>query len=132
MSAYWDSSALVAALHNDQVMDRLVEEGGVTRPHAFAEVFSTLTGGRLGVRFATDQVAMMIRELRSHLKESNLSADQCLSAFDEAKNKGVRGGQIYDFLHATAAVISGCNKIYTLNLSDFRELYPELTIESPE
>ena len=131
MSAYWDSSALIAALQDDRVMDRLLSEGGMTRPHAFAEVFSTLTGGRLGVRFATDHVAVMIRELRIHLEESNLTASQCLSAFDEAKGKGVRGGQIYDFLHATAAVLNGCTTIYTLNLSDFRGLYSELTVEEP-
>lgn len=131
MSAYWDSSALIAALHEAEVMERLISEGGVTRPHSLSEVFSTLTGGRLGVRFDTAQVARMIRQLSQHLRESNLTADQCLTAFDEAKAKGVRGGQVYDYLHATAAVLSGCSRIYTLNRSDFQGLYPELTIVDP-
>lgn len=131
MTAYWDSSALIAALQEKPIRDRLESEGGVTRMHALAEVFSTLTGGRLGVRFDTDQVAAMIRQLASQLAVVELEADQCLAAFDAAKKKGVRGGRIYDYLHASAAIHHSCTTVCTLNLSDFADLFDGLTIEAP-
>jgi predicted nucleic acid-binding protein len=131
MTAYWDSSALIAALHEDSVRDRLKREGGVTRTHALAEVFSTLTGGRLGVRFDTDQVAAMVRHLASQLRVVELETEQCLAAFDEARVKGVRGGRVYDYLHASAAIHHSCTKVYTLNLSDFSGLFDDLDIEAP-
>ena len=131
MAAYWDSSALIAALHERPVRERLNSEGGMTRNHALAEVFSTLTGGRLGIRFDTDQVAAMIRQLVSQLSVVELETGQCLKAFDEAREKGVRGGRVYDYLHASAAIHFSCEKVYTLNLSDFADLFHDLKIEAP-
>ena len=51
MKVYWDSSALVAATMEVEVRQRLLEPDQFSRKHALAEVFSTLTGSRLGFRW---------------------------------------------------------------------------------
>ena len=47
---YWDTSALVMALHDETIRDRLATGERVTRTHSLSELFSVLTGGRFRVR----------------------------------------------------------------------------------
>jgi hypothetical protein len=54
MKAYWDSSALVEATSDLILRTRLRSDGGITRTHALAEVFSALTGGNLSIRLEAD------------------------------------------------------------------------------
>lgn len=131
MKSYWDSSALVAACQDEGVRDRLDAEGGFTRLHGFAEVFSTLTGGRLGFRVNATDAVQLISELREGLHEVELSSEDLLAALGDAESKGVRGGRVHDFLHAVAAVKAGCERIWTLNGSDFGGLYKKLKVEEP-
>jgi hypothetical protein len=63
MKRYWDSSALVDALHDSRIEKLAGEEDQFTRPHTLAEMFSTLTGGRLGVRYLPDEAAALIRDI---------------------------------------------------------------------
>jgi predicted nucleic acid-binding protein len=128
---YWDSSALVAAVLDRAIRDRLDEEGGVTRTHTFAELFSTLTGSRLGFRVDSDDAAGLIRELSRTLIIIDLNIEEMARALDEAKAKGVRGGRVHDYLHAAAAVKTGCEVLLTLNDSDFDGLFEELAVEAP-
>ena len=45
MKTYWDSSALIEALHNPNLRSRIRRGENGTRPHSLTEVFSTLTKG---------------------------------------------------------------------------------------
>lgn len=131
MKIYWDSSALIAALQSPEIFSMLESEESVSRSHSLSEVFSTMTGGRLGFRCDTDDVAKMIRQLVSEMEIVDMSTDEILAAIDQAKSKGVRGGAVYDYLHACAAQESGCEAVYTLNASDFQGLVDELDIVEP-
>ncbi|GAB4170813.1 MAG: PIN domain-containing protein [Terrimicrobiaceae bacterium] len=131
MSAYWDSSALVEATLEEEVRWTLVREGGLTRAHSFSEVFSTLTGGRLGFRSRPEDAAKICRELASELDVVDLGTEGVLLAIGKARRHGVRGGQIHDFLHAQAALKSGCDILLTLNLEDFRSLRLPLKVAAP-
>jgi len=131
MSAYWDSSALVEASLKEGVRVALAKEGGFTRTHAFAEVFSTLTGGRLGFRSQPEDAAKICREIADDLECVELSLQETLAALDKARRHGVRGGHIHDFLHVVAARKAGADKIYTLNLDDFRGLRARIEIAVP-
>jgi len=131
MIAYWDSSALVSAFSASRVKKRLVEEGGVTRIHSLTEVFTTLTGGRLGFRVDAEQAAIMIKRLTAHLTIVGLTADETLAALRNAKSKGIRGARIHDFLHIAAALRENCTVVLTLNTNDFRGIHPELVITAP-
>ena len=131
MKAYWDSSALVEAVQNLGVRKALRKVSGFTRPHALAEVFSTLTGGRLGYRCQPDDAAKISRELAADLQFVELDEQETLHALATSRKYGVRGGQIHDYLHAIAARKAGALTIYTFNTGDFRSLGLSLTIAPP-
>ena len=131
MKAYWDSSALVEAVQNLGVRKALRKVSGFTRPHALAEVFSTLTGGRLGYRCQPDDAAKIGRELAADLQFVELGEQETLHALATSRKHGVRGGQIHDYLHAIAAQKAGALTIYTFNTGDFRSLGLPLTVAPP-
>lgn len=131
MIAYWDSSAVVEALQDPAIRKRLRLEGGVTRSHTLAEVFSTLTGGRLGFRCQPDDASQMIAEVAGNLKFVELDARETLHALLRCHEQGVRGGLVHDFLHAIAAEKARARKIITLNQKDFIKLHTVLAIELP-
>jgi predicted nucleic acid-binding protein len=128
---YWDSSALVEALHDETLRTQLERPGNLTRPHSFAEVFSTLTGGRLGIRYSPNEAAEMIASLAEDLEMVDLSTEQTLEALSSAHKKGVRGGQIHDYLHAVGAFHAGATILLTTNGKDFKGLINGLKIVSP-
>ena len=119
MRRYWDASGLVEALHDESVRLKITRESAVTRSHSFSEVFSTLTGGRLGFRYAPDDAAGIISSLAKDLEVVDLSLEESLAALSQAGRVGVRGGRVHDFLHAQAARRAGVQKLVTLNRADF-------------
>ena len=119
MRRYWDTSGLVEALHDESVRLKVTKESAITRSHSFSEVFSALTGGRLGIRYAPDDAAELIASLAKDLEVVELSLEESLAAFAQAGKVGVRGGRVHDFLHAMAARKACVEKLVTLNRSDF-------------
>lgn len=103
MTRYWDSSALVDALHDSRIETLALEPDQWTRAHSLAETFSTLTGGRLGFRYLPDDAAALIRELTRGMNFVRLDPEEILAALAEAQQHGVRGGRVHDWLHARAA-----------------------------
>ena len=131
MSAYWDSSAIVSGALEPAVRRALNATRPWCRPHALSEVFSTLTGSRLGFRIDPASASELIAGIAANLRFVELTTDETLLAFAAAQSRGVRGGRIHDLLHSKAARKAGCTHLVTLNLSDFQGLDPELVIESP-
>ncbi len=131
MSALLDSSVLVAALAPDE--DRhaeslsLLSQGGHTvYAHAFLETFSTLTGGRLGVKVDADFAAQLLREtVLPRVQVVELGMAELLAALRLARQHGVRGGGVYDYLHFVAARKVNADILYTINLDDFHHLHRE-------
>ncbi|MCW1885185.1 hypothetical protein OKA04_10640 [Luteolibacter flavescens] len=131
MSAYWDSSALISSVVDPAIRARLESGNQWTRPHALAETFSTLTGGRLGYRVDPGTAAALVKDLGTRLHFIELSAEETLEALAAAKSLGVRGGRTHDWLHAVAARKASCSLLLTLNQSDFQGLDATLAVESP-
>jgi predicted nucleic acid-binding protein len=127
MSIYWDSQALVAAAFDEAIHTRL--QGGVTRTHSLSEVFSTLSGGRLGIRYSPADSARIARSLAERLSFVDLSWQETLRALDEAEGLGVMGGRVHDWLHAVAAKKAGAERLITENVGDFRGF--GIAVESP-
>lgn len=130
MKAYWDSSALV-----EVILDRTQDVAAfnaaherITRAHTLAEVFSTLTGGRLrdehGEAFRLDpgDAAKAIASLAARMEIISLSDAETLRALRLARKKGVRGGHIHDWMHVVAAESARVDKIYTYNAAHFEPL----------
>ena len=99
MKAYWDSSALVEATGDIRLRARLRSERGITRTHSLAEIFSALTGGNLNIRMDADGAAQVVDNLTADLDFIDLKPDEVTRALKEAKQRGVRGGRVHDFLH---------------------------------
>ena len=129
---YWDSSAVVAATMDDTTRNILESPGPhTTRTHTLSEVFSTITGGRLGFRLDANEATKLLLELAQHFSFIDLAASEVLEALLEARDKGVRGGQVHDYLHAVAAMKANCQALLTLNSSDFNGLFTTLQIIEP-
>jgi predicted nucleic acid-binding protein len=131
MKRYWDSSALVEALHHSNVEEKALEPDQTTRPHALAETFSTLTGGRLGFKYLPDDAADLIEELTGNFQFVELTPGEIKAALRAAQAHGVRGGRVHDWIHAVAAQKSGSKVLLTDNLSDFEGLQNGFRVVSP-
>jgi predicted nucleic acid-binding protein len=118
MKAYWDSSALVQSLAEANLQMRLKREGGFTRPQALSETFSALTGNPQ-IRIDANDAYQFIFSLARSLDFVELSGKETLQALKTARQKGVRGGRVHDYLHAVAAEKSGADNILTLDKNDF-------------
>jgi len=123
VNVYWDSSALVAATMDASVRQRLGQAGQFSRAHSLSEVFSTLTGSRLGFRVDPADAAEIVHELSGMLTFVELNIAEIVAALRTAKQLGVRGGRVHDFLHSVAAKKAGCQLLRTLNTTDFEGLF---------
>lgn len=131
MKRYWDASALIDALQDSAIEKKAVEAGQATRTHTLAEMFSTLTGGRLGFRIHPDDAAAMIEEITKKFYFVDLSPAEIKSALNQAESKGVRGGRVHDWLHAVAAKKSGAQELLTDNYADFAGLEDGFVLRAP-
>lgn len=128
MSAFLDSSVLVAALAPDETkhsdcLALLLQGGHCIYSHALLETFSTLTGGKLGVRVTPDLAAQMLSEtILPRVTVVELSTAEIVDALCFAQSLGVRGGCVYDYMHLLAAKKGDVSVIYTLNMDDFQHL----------
>ena len=98
-----------------------------TSAHALAEAYATLSGDAR-LRIAPADAARMVADLAKALSVETLAAAAYEPLISAAPAKGIRGGMIYDSLHAQTARNSGCQEIHTLNLSHFKHVAPDITI----
>ncbi len=124
-----DSSVIVAALHaddpdHDACRRVLLADNSFAHAHALSETFSTLTGGKLGMRVsAVDAASILGGHLATRLNVVTLAAADLLAAYATASERGVRGGAIYDYLHLVAGRKAGADRLYTLNPADFQAFH---------
>jgi predicted nucleic acid-binding protein len=131
MKRYWDASALVDALHDARIEKLALEPEQWTRPHTLSEVFSTLTGGRLGFQYLPDDAAALIREITATMQFVDLNGREIQGALDTAQKRGVKGGRVHDWLHACAAKKAGVEQLLTDNLTDFQGLEDGFSVVPP-
>jgi predicted nucleic acid-binding protein len=128
MKSYWDSSALVQTTLDDDLHDRLKQEGGLTRAHSLTEIFSALTG-KAYIRMEAKAAHKTIKEMSRHLEFVELSPAEIIDGLAKAQERGVRGGRVHDYMHALAASKSGAAALLTLDRNDFEHLVPGLAVE---
>jgi predicted nucleic acid-binding protein len=130
MRTYWDSSALIEALHNQNIRVQINNAAHATRVHALREVFSTLTKG---VRYCypPQDAAKMAEDLAKDLDFVELTTMDTLAAINKARSQGVRGARIHDLMHAEAAAKYGADEILTLDVAGFGALKISQTVKAP-
>jgi predicted nucleic acid-binding protein len=131
MKCFLDSSILVeSCLSNSPkyaAADELVHGGHTTSAHALAEVYATLTGDAR-LRISPADAAAMVKDLAERLDVQPMGVAEYLEMIGSAPGKGVRGGGIYDALHAQTARLCHCAEIRTLNIGHFRHAAPGMVV----
>ena len=130
MKTYWDSSELIAALHDVAMRARVRLPDNATRPHSLSEVFSTLTKG-VNFRYPPADAADMIEDLAKDLTFIELNSIETLSAVKRAASMGVRGARVHDLMHATAAEKFEASQILTLDTAGFAGLNLKAKVKAP-
>lgn len=130
MRIYWDSSALIEALHDQKMRDRIKRGDNATRTHTLTELFSTLTKG-VNFRYTPADAAKMIRDLATDLTFVDLNTAETLHAVEEANGQGVRGSRIHDLMHAWAAKKWQADLLLTLDSKGFSTLKVPVKISEP-
>lgn len=132
MKIFLDTSVLVESCLSASAKfaraDELVSrKEAVTSAHALAETYSTLSGDPR-LRISPADAAQLVDDLAGVLTIHPFSSIDYRSLISAAPGKGVRGGAIYDALHAQTARLAGCEEIYTINVSHFRHVAADLRV----
>lgn len=133
MIEFFDTTALVAAMVEDEVHHEACAEAlenadhGYASVHSLAECYATLTGGRLGLHLSPADAASLVRHnVHSRLSLVSISAAEYMKWVEAAGPAGARGGAIYDWLLLACARKVKAEKIHTLNHRHFVALAPDL------
>jgi predicted nucleic acid-binding protein len=134
MTAFLDTSVLVAAFWADHPhhAESLALLAGAAKSdvccgaHSMAEVYAVMT--RLPTRpvVPPEHAMLFVREIRERLTIVAIDEAAYYATLASAAQKGIAGARIYDALLLHCARTSGAERIYTLNLSDFRRIAPDL------
>lgn len=128
MSKLLDSSVVLASLNanepSHEPCSALLSHGGhYLYVHAIAEVFSTLTGGMHAPRIDANIAWQLLKEsVLPFVKSVALTERDMVSALADARDRGVRGGAVYDYLHLVAAKKAGVDAVATLDVRHFQAL----------
>jgi predicted nucleic acid-binding protein len=132
MKKFLDASILVEACLAQSPRfagaDALVKSAGaVTSAHALAEAYATLSGDAR-LKISPHDAAQMVCDLAESLHVHALSTRQYIRLIQTAPESGIRGGSLFDAIHAQSARETHCNEILTLNLRHFKHVAPDLTV----
>ena len=132
MKCFLDSSVLIESCLSQSpkfaAADALVNAPDTfTSAHALAEAYATLSGDpRLRINPA--DAAQMVEDLARAVNARALAVTDYRQLIASAPGKGIRGGTIYDALHAQTARLCGCQEVHTLNVTHFKHVAPDLTV----
>lgn len=128
MSAALDTSVVLASLDADEpeheaCASLLVQGGHYLYAHALAEAYSILTGRRRRQRVDGDVACQLLNEsVLPFVEVINLGGKEVMKALRQGRERGVRGGAVYDFLHLVAARKAGAARLCTLDRRNFQAL----------
>ena len=133
MRVFFDTSVILAASVADHphhsrawpALQRVAmgKDQGFVGAHSIAETYAALTRVPVVPRIHPSEAARIVRDNVLRIC-SVVPADaaQYLEALATVQEKGLAGAKIYDALLLACAARSGAERVYTFNLSDFREL----------
>jgi predicted nucleic acid-binding protein len=135
VKAYLDTNVLVAASvqdhqHHVPAFDlvKAVKEGalhGCISTHGLAEFYSVLTRAPFTPRVHPAEAGRFLDDnVLPYFELSALSADDYKAVLRYCTNTGLIGGVVFDALHLHSAQKAGCDRVYTFNVKDFRDLAP--------
>ena len=132
MKRFLDTSVLVESCLSQgskfAAADALVSQPeACTSAHALAETYATLSGDAR-LRISPADAAGMVGDLAKALNVRAMVVADYQHLIASAPGQGIRGGMIYDALHAQTARLCGCAEVHTLNAAHFKLVAPDLTV----
>lgn len=95
--------------------------------HGLAEIYSILTRAPFLPRVSpADAWEIIERNVVERFEIEPLTSQHNLKVVRECASIGWPGGRVYDAIHVHAARKAQCERIYTFNVQDFRQLAPDL------
>lgn len=136
MSAFLDSSVLVAAFYGDHehhtpslaLLAQQTRSTGCSAAHCLAEVYSVLTGMPGKHRVSPHEALLFLGDVRERLVTTTLQETEYLAVLEAAASAGVTGGAIYDAIIAHCALKSKAQFLYTWNVRHFSRLGGEISV----
>ncbi len=136
MKVLLDTSVLVAALvepHPEHqralpwlTKARTKSSETLISSHTIAEVYAVLSTLPVSPKISPGLAGRLIREsVEPRMTIVPLSTADYLATIRHLSELGLSGGAVYDALIVRAAQKSGADRIVTLNMNDFRRVWPE-------
>ncbi len=133
MNIFLDTTVLVASCaqthphyaHAAPAVRRVVagKDTGFLSTHSIAEMYAALTRMPVQPRIhSTEAARMILSNIVAHFKAVPLTREDYLGALEQVANSGWAGAKIDDALLLYCAEKCGAERVYTFNLSDFREM----------
>lgn len=134
MKTFFDTSVLVAAFLGDHVHHQAslrvfapsTSSAAACSLHTFAEVFAVLSSLPVRPPISPEQAGLFVAEVYKHATPVSLDEKEYFKTVQDAAERGVAGGRIYDALLLQCARKCEAEVIYTWNLKHFRAIAPDL------
>jgi predicted nucleic acid-binding protein len=134
MKGFLDTSVLIAAFWGDHenhetslsLLEQARKENWSCGIHSLAEVYAVMTALPVRPILAPDQVALFVEQIPERLSVVSLDETEYRRAIQDAADRGMVSGRIYDALLLACARKARARTIYTWNLKHFRQIAPDL------
>ncbi len=137
MRVFFDTSTLLAAIVSGHpahtitvpLLQRVKDQAdtGFVAAHSLAELYANLTRLPIRPRIAPALALQLIQHnVVATCQIVSLSSNDYVTMLNHLSGLEVSGGAIYDALLLHAAWIANIDQIITLNLRDFKRVYPQL------
>ena len=134
MKEFLDTSVLIGAFwrgHPDhesslKLVSAADKRKSVCAAHTLAEVYATMTALPVKDVIPTDQALLFVQEVRDRFTIVTLTGDEYYSTIQQAAERGLMSGRIYDALILRCAAKVNAEVIYTWNLKHFRSIRPDI------
>lgn len=134
MKGFLDTSVLIAAFWGDHeshdaslaILQQCRKETSGCGLHSLAEVYATMTALPVRPILAPDQVALFLEQIPERLSMISLDEAEYRKTIQDAADRDLVSGRIYDALLLACARKAKARTIYTWNLKHFRQIAPDL------
>jgi predicted nucleic acid-binding protein len=99
----------------------------VMSAHGLAEIYSVMTRAPYQPRISPSGAWQALQEnVLASFEIETLTKNEYIKLIKECATQGWTGGRVYDAIHVHIARKTRCDRIYTFNVSHFRQLAPDL------
>ena len=134
MKAFFDTSVLIAAFWNGhpdheasvKLLGAANKKDCACALHTLAEVYAVMTVLPVKPMIPPEQVMLFVQEVRDRFTLVTLDEAAYYVTLEQAAERGLASGRIYDALLLRCAAKVKAQTIYTWNLKHFQAIAPDL------